>query len=80
MARWPQAKPTPAIRPAVPTLQANQQRMKGITMTARTQEQILADLFANTGRAANLRRELAANQSHNWLLASPSNSELDLHT
>jgi hypothetical protein len=43
--------------------------MKGITMTARTQEQILADLLANTGRAAQLRRKLAANQSRNWLLA-----------
>ena len=38
-------------------------------MTARTQEQILADLLANTGRAAQLRRKLAANQSRNWLLA-----------
>ncbi len=43
--------------------------MKGITMTTRTQEQILADLVANTGRAAQLRRKLAANQSRNWLLA-----------
>ena len=32
-------------------------------MTTRTQEQILADLVANTGRAAQLRRKLAANQS-----------------
>jgi hypothetical protein len=38
-------------------------------MTTRTQEQILADLIANTGRAAQLRRKLAANQSRNWLLA-----------
>ena len=38
-------------------------------MTTRTQEQILADLVANTGRAAQLRRKLAANQSRNWLLA-----------
>ena len=35
----------------------------------RTQEQIMADLLANTGRAAQLRRKLAANQSRNWLLA-----------
>ena len=38
-------------------------------MTTRTQEQILADLLANTGRAAKLRRKLAANKSRNWLLA-----------
>jgi hypothetical protein len=38
-------------------------------MATRTQEQILADLLANTGRAAQLRRKLAANQSRNWLLA-----------
>jgi hypothetical protein len=38
-------------------------------MTTRTQEQILADLVANTGRAAQLRRKLAANQPRNWLLA-----------
>jgi hypothetical protein len=43
--------------------------IEGITMKTRTQEQILADLVANTGRAAQLRRKLAANQSRNWFLA-----------
>lgn len=38
-------------------------------MTARTPERILTDLLANTGRAAQLRRKLAANQPRNWMLA-----------
>lgn len=38
-------------------------------MSAPTQEQILADFLANTGRAGRLRRKLAANQYRNWLLA-----------
>ncbi|HEY7103345.1 MAG TPA: hypothetical protein VH573_17045 [Mycobacteriales bacterium] len=38
-------------------------------MSAPTQEQILADFLANTGRAGRLRRKLAANQHRNWLLA-----------
>jgi hypothetical protein len=42
---------------------------KEITMSAPTQEQILADFLANTGRAGRLRRKLAANQYRNWLLA-----------
>jgi hypothetical protein len=38
-------------------------------MAARPQEQILADFLAGTGRAGRLRRNLAANQHRNWLLA-----------
>jgi hypothetical protein len=42
---------------------------KEITMTAPTQEQIVADFVAGSGRAGRLRRKLAANQHRNWLLA-----------
>jgi hypothetical protein len=38
-------------------------------MTAPTQEQIVADLVAGTGRPGRLRHRLAANQHRNWLLA-----------
>ena len=38
-------------------------------MAARSEEQILTDFLAGTGRAGRLRRNLAANQHRNWLLA-----------
>jgi hypothetical protein len=38
-------------------------------MNAPTQEQIVADFVAGSGRAGRLRRRMAANQHRNWLLA-----------